>query len=266
MIVNMKSVFSFRPGDSPLLISVPHSGTDVPQDICDCLTTQARQLQDTDWYVDRLYDWAPKLGAGMLIANYSRFVIDLNRPPDNAALYSRQGTGLLPTQCFDGSPVYQADMQPDEQEENHRLQAYWQPYHDRLSSALEEIRLRFGYAILLDAHSIRSEVPLLFEGRLPDLNLGTYRGASADPGLISACFPVLSTNASYSSVLDGRFQGGYITRHYGQPHMGIHALQLEMSQAVYMSEQPPIYEPELAEQVSVVLRDLVSTLIQWSPT
>ena len=262
----MKPVFSYQPGESPLLISVPHSGTQVPQDISDCLTAKAQQLQDTDWYVDRLYGWVKELGVGMLVANYSRFVIDLNRPPDNTALYSGHGTGLLPAQCFDGSAVYLASLQPDGQEERRRLHQYWQPYHEQLCSSLEEIKHRHGFAILLDAHSILSKVPMLFEGILPDLNLGTYRGASADTNLIAACFSVLDMNTEYSSVLDGRFQGGYITRHYGQPDTGIHALQLEMAQHVYMSEQPPVYDPKLAGQVSVLLRALVDTLIQWTPT
>ncbi|NOR19243.1 MAG: N-formylglutamate deformylase [Xanthomonadales bacterium] len=261
----MKPVFTYRPGTSPLLISVPHSGTHVPDEIFNRFTSKARDLQDTDWYVDRLYDWANQFGAGILVANYSRFVIDLNRAPDNTPLYPGHGTGLLPTQCFDGSAVYQVDMQPDKKEENHRLQKYWQPYHDQLRSALDEIRQTHGYALLLDAHSILTEVPLLFEGKLPDLNLGSYRGASAEHSLISACFSALSKNSNYSSVLDGRFQGGYITRHYGQPNEGIHALQLEMAQHVYMSEQPPVYDPDLAKQVSVVLQGLVGTLIQWSP-
>ena len=265
MMVTMKPVFSFHPGESPLLVSIPHSGIQVPRDIYGRLTPQARQLQDTDWYVDRLYDWCKDLGAGMLVANYSRFVIDLNRPPDNAAMYPGHGTGLLPSQCFDGSPIYKIDMQADEQDENHRLEKYWQPYHDQLDHALEDIKRRFGFAVLLDAHSIRSVVPMLFEGRLPDLNLGTYRGTSADPDLISKCYSVISASTKYSSVLDGRFQGGYITRNYGRPDKGVHALQLEMAQSVYMSEQPPVYEPELADQVSIILRDLVRTLINWSP-
>jgi len=261
----MKPVFSYQPGESPLLISVPHSGTLVPQDIRDRLTGKARRLQDTDWYVDRLYDWVKDLGAGMLVANYSRLVIDLNRPPDNSALYSGHGTGLLPVQCFDGSAVYLEGLQPDEQEEQLRLRDFWQPYHEQLRSSLAAIKRRHGFAILLDAHSILSEVPLLFEGILPDLNLGTHSGASADTDLISACFSVLDANSKYSSVLDGRFQGGYITRYYGQPNAGIHALQLEMAQHAYMSEQPPKYDSKLAGQVSVVLRELVSTLTQWSP-
>ncbi len=260
----MKAVFSYHPGQTPLLLSVPHSGTILSKQIFDSLTPKARQLQDTDWYVERLYNWARDLGVSMLVANYSRFVIDLNRPPDNAALYPGHGTGLLPTHCFDGTPLYLEGMQPNEQEERARLQRYWQPYHERLNKTLKEIRNRFGYAILLDSHSMRGEVPTLFDGKLPDLNLGTYRGASAHPDLISATYSVLSSSSGYTSVLDGRFQGGYITRNYGRPKEGIHALQLEMAQTVYMQEQPPVYKPLLAERVSVVLRDLVTTLIQWS--
>ena len=265
MIENMKPVFSFHTGQAPLLISVPHSGTGLSEGLHQRLTQKAQQLPDTDWYVDRLYQWAKDLGAAILVANYSRFVIDLNRSSDNKALYAGHGTGLLPEHCFDGSPVYLPDMHADEAEQSYRLQTYWQPYHDQLKYALHDIRQQFGYAILLDAHSIRSVVPKLFSGILPDLNLGTYKGSSADPSLISTSFSALSRHSQYSSVLDGRFQGGYITRNYGRPDEGIHALQLEMAQTVYMQEQPPVYQTDLAEKASVVLRDLVTTLIEWSP-
>ena len=261
----MKPVYSFRPGQTPLLLSVPHAGTLLPKDLLGRLTPQARQLQDTDWHVDRLYQWADNLGVSVLVANYSRYVIDLNRPPDNSALYSGHGTGLVPTQCFDGSPLYNAGMEANGSEQEQRLQQYWQPYHEQLLAALQNIRHEFGHVVLLDAHSIRNEVPSLFEGTLPDLNLGTYRGVSADPELISACFSVLKRNTQYSSVLDGRFQGGHITRTFGRPHEGMHSLQLEMAQSVYMSESPPVYRPELAIKITKVLQELVMTLLRWCP-
>ena len=266
MIANMKPIFSFQAGHTPLLLSVPHSGTYLPPDISVRLKPSALNTQDTDWYVDRLYAWAKDLGVSMLVANYSRFVIDLNRSPDNAALYSGHGTGLVPRQCFDGTDIYKQGMLPDAEEERARVEQFWGPYHDQLRSALDKTRDKFGYAILLDAHSIRSVVPTLFDGKLPDLNLGTYRGASAHSKLISAANSVLENSSAFTSVLDGRFQGGYITRHYGQPEKHIHALQLEMAQSVYMTEQPRVYQAELAGKVSIMLRELISTLIDWSPS
>jgi formiminoglutamase len=261
----MKPVFSFERGSTPLLVSVPHAGTLVPADIRKNFTDAALQLPDTDWYVERLYHWVLDQGAGLLLANYSRYVIDLNRPPDDAALYSSSGTGLIPEQLFDGSPVYKAGSKHDVNELKQRLPRFWRPYHLKLIEELQFIKEQFGYAILLDAHSIRSEVPMLFEGRLPDLNLGTNSGTSADPGLITAGFKTLSNNTKYSTVLDGRFRGGYITRNYGKPHDNIHALQLEMAQSVYMREQTRLYDQTLATAVTVVLREFTNTLLHWSP-
>jgi formiminoglutamase len=173
---------------------------------------------------------------------------------------------LLPEQLFDGSPLHKADSKPGAAETAQRLLQFWQPYHDKLATELAQIKQCFGYVILLDAHSIRSEVPRLFEGRLPDLNLGSHAGASADPKLISAGFNALSRDPRYSTVLDGRFKGGYITRNYGKPHESCHALQLEMAQSAYMCEQPPMYDPTLAARVQVVLRDFIGTLMGWSPS
>jgi len=248
-----------------LLVSIPHAGTCMPPKIYKRLTSQARQMPDTDWFVDRLYQWVTDMGAGLLVAHYSRYVIDLNRPADNAALYTGSGTGLFSEQSFDGSPLYQPGMGPDAAEKEQRLLQFWQPYHEQLAGEIKRIRQRFGYAILLDVHSIRCEVPVLFEGRLPDLNFGTYLGNSADSDLICSGFAALSENSDWSSVLDGRFHGGYITRNYGQPHKGIHALQLEMAQSVYMRENPPIYDQGLAAKISPVLQGLVTALLQWSP-
>lgn len=261
----MKSVFSFQGGETPLLVSIPHSGISVPKTIRTRLTDKALQLPDTDWFVERLYHWVVNQGAGMLVANYSRFVIDLNRPADNAALYSGPGTGLVPDQLFDGSPVYKAGSEPDKPELTQRLQQFWWPYHEKINSELQRIKKRFGYAILLDAHSIRTEVPRLFEGRLPDLNLGSNAGASASPDLVAAGFSALNKNAKYSAVLDGRFRGGYITRNYGRPDDNIHALQLEMAQSVYMQEEPPLFDQKLATEVAVVLSGFTETLLRWSP-
>jgi len=261
----MKPVFSFQRGETPLLLSVPHAGTGLAEGLESRLTDRAMQLPDTDWFVDRLYDWVVEMGAGLLVANYTRYVIDLNRPPDDAALYSGPGTGLVPDQLFDGSPVYKDGSGPDSAEVVQRLAQYWRPYHDKLATELQRVRARFGHAILLDAHSIRSEVPRLFEGRLPDLNLGSHAGKSADPGLIALGFRTLQGDTHFSAVLDGRFKGGYITRHYGKPSEHVHALQLEMAQSCYMRESPPAYDPVKANRVQSVLRSLAGVLLDWSP-
>jgi len=261
----MKPIFSFQRGDTPLLVSVPHAGLFVPQLINNRLTSQARHLPDTDWFVDRVFQWVVEKGGGLLVANYSRYVIDLNRPPDDAALYAGPGTGLLPEQTFAGQPVYQPGKQPDEEEAPKRLQRYWMPYHQQLRSELQDLKQRFGHTILLDAHSILSEVPMLFDGTLPDLNLGSHRGASADPGLVSESMAALGADPGFSLVLDGRFQGGYITRNYGCPYDGVHALQLEIAQSAYMCEQPPAYDEGCAGQLLPVLQGLIDTLVRWSP-
>jgi len=261
----MKPVFSFQRGVTPLLVSIPHAGLSVPQPIRDCLTLEARQLPDTDWFVDQVYQWVAEKGGGLLVANYSRYVVDLNRPPDNAALYADRGTGLLPMQTFSGKPLYQPGMQPGDDEVRERLQSFWAPYHQQLHTELQAIKQRFGHAVLFDAHSILSKVPRLFDGTLPDLNLGSYRGASASPGLVSECMVALGVDTRFSVVLDGRFQGGYITRNYGRPDSGIHALQLEMAQSAYMHEQPPAYDEQRAGRLLPLLQGLIDTLIKWSP-
>lgn len=264
----MTSVFTFTAGNTPLLVSIPHTGTLVPGPISDRFTPDAHQLPDTDWFVDRLYQWVTTRGAGLLAANYSRYVVDLNRSPDDIALYSGHGTGLLPNQTFAGRPIYLPDMEPDKEETSRRLQQFWLPYHQQIDTELQKLKERFGYAVLLDAHSIISEVPMLFAGTLPDLNLGSFQGASADPGLVSECMLALSADAGFSTVLDGRFKGGYITRNYGCPENGMHALQLEIAQSAYMREpssgiDAAGYDEVFAGRLIAVLQGLIETLIKW---
>jgi N-formylglutamate amidohydrolase len=261
----MKPVFSFTRGSTPLLVSIPHAGEFVPGVINDRLLTVARQLPDTDWYVDRLYQWVTERGGSVLVANYSRYVIDLNRPPDDAPLYTASGSGLLPERAFDGEPLYKNGLLPGVNVVRQRLQHYWQPYHDKLATELKEIRRQFGHAVLLDAHSILSKVPSLFEGTLPDLNLGSFKSASAAPGLVAASMAALQVDPCYSTVLDGRFQGGYITRHYGSPDKEVHALQLEMAQSTYMDEKTGSYDERRAQRLIPVLQGLVDALIRWTP-
>ncbi len=223
-------------------------------------------LPDTDWHVDRLARLAVGSAAGMVAAEYSRYVIDLNRPADDQPLYPGAGTGLVPTETFAGEPLYSPGDEPDAEEQRFRRRRYWQPYHDRLHSTLEAIRRQHGFAILLDLHSIASRVPRLFDGRLPDLNLGTFDGRSCDPGLESVVGELLAGQDQFSWVVNGRFKGGYITRHYGQPSVGIHALQLEIAQACYMDESAPqAWSLERAEGLVSFLKQLVETLHRWRP-
>lgn len=262
---DMNSVYTFEQGNTPVLLSVPHAGIGMPPGISDRLTEAARQLPDTDWFVDRLYRWVRELGVGTLVANYSRYVIDLNRPPDDATISGGSGTGLIPLSSFSGESLYRADEVVDSEETAQRRQRFWQPYHDTLQAELQALKQKYGFAILLDAHSIRSEVPALFDGTLPDLNLGSNGGSSADSGLVSLCMSALSINPEYSLVLDGRFRGGYITRHYGQPASGIHALQLEMAQSVYMCKQQVGFDQTRSANIQPVLQGMIETLLNWSP-
>lgn len=259
-------IFEFNPGASPLLISVPHSGTCVPDSLAQAFTATARALPDTDWLVDTLYGFAKALGAGMIRANYSRYVVDLNRPPDDASLYDGRSTGLFPLIDFTGAPIFREHCSPAENENAERLNRYWYPYHYQLQGELNRLQLEYGHAVLLDAHSIAAEVPMLFSGRLPDFNLGTNDGKSADQELISTAYTCLDDQPGYSSVLDGRFKGGYITRHYGSPSNKVHALQLELSQATYLATGAEIaIDPEKYRRLQPVLEELVESLVQWKP-
>jgi N-formylglutamate deformylase len=252
-------VFRLRHGTAPLLVSMPHGGTHLPQDIAARLTPIARTVPDTDWHLDRLYDFLDALGASVLVATHSRYVVDLNRPEDDASLYPGQDTtGLVPIDTFAREPLYVGAL-PDAAERAARVERYWRPYHGALQGALAALRARHGYAVLWDAHSIRSEVPRFFSGRLADLNLGTAGGASCDARIEHALAAVAARAAGYSHVMNGRFRGGYITRRYGRPAEGVHAVQLELSEATYMDEDPPFaFREDLARQVRPVLRELVA--------
>jgi N-formylglutamate amidohydrolase len=258
----------FHQGTSPLLISVPHAGTGISPGLSDRFTSQAAALPDTDWFVERLYAFALDYGASMLVARPSRLVVDLNRPSDDQPLYDTSQTqlmtGVLPRQCFSGEAVYLPGQEPDAEETLARIRMYWQPYHDQLAACLQNLKQVHGHAVVLDAHSIRGEVPMLFEGVLPDLNLGSNGGASAHPSLLQTAREAL-TCEHYSLVVDGRFKGGYITRNYGNPANGIHALQLEISQRTYMQEHPPAWRDDLARELQARLEPLVTALTHWRP-
>jgi N-formylglutamate deformylase len=264
----MTEAFTFKAGASPLLVSMPHVGTQVPEAIAARMTELARTVPDTDWHLDRLYDFLDHLDASVLAATQSRYVIDLNRAPDDRPLYpGASNTGLCPVTSFDEEPIYLDGQGPDTAEIAARKDQVFRPYHERLGRALAAIVERHGYALLWDAHSIRSRVPRFFEGRLPDLNLGSAGGASADPALIARLSQVAETEgaaAGYSHALDGRFKGGYITRSFGDPAQGVHAVQLELSQITYMDEAPPFgFRDDLAAGIRPVLRRLLATALDW---
>lgn len=258
--------FRFRAGSRPLLISMPHVGTYLPPCVAERLTDTARLMQDTDWHLERLYEFADECGASVLIATHSRYVIDLNRPPDGSSLYPGQSvTGLCPIDGFDSLPLYQSiQAQPDAQEVLARKELVWAPYHAQLQSELARIRQLYGRAVLWDAHSIRSEVPRFFEGRLPDLNLGTADGASCAPELADKLLQIGRDASGYTAVLNGRFKGGHITRHYGAPTEGVHAIQLEMAQSTYMNETHPFeYRPDLASGIAPHIHRMLKAALDF---
>ena len=255
----MIDVFGFREGSAPLLISVPHDGCHLPPDIRASMTPAGIELPDTDWHVAQLYEFAGDLGASILVANYSRYVVDLNRSATDEVLYPGQlATGLCPTETFAGDAIY-ADVANIDQAT--RVETYWKPYHDRIRATLDAICERHGYALLWDAHSIPSRVPRLFDGELPALNIGTNGGASCDSEVERAVTTVAEAS-EYSSVLNGRFRGGFITRHYGEPRNGIHAVQLEISQRVYMDEQTRMFDAKKALHLRGTLREMLRAYLE----
>ena len=264
-------VFTLQRGTTPLLLSLPHVGTEIADKLASSLVPRALAVEDTDWHLADVYAFARELGASVLVPLYSRYVIDLNRPPENAPMYpGANNTELVPTRFFTGDPLYREGHVPDEREIARRIDVYWRPYHDALAAELARLVAGHGHALLWDGHSIQAEVPWLFEGRLPDLNLGTASGTSCAPALRAALMAVLAAQTSFSHVTDGRFKGGYITRHYGQPDEHVHAIQLEMGLATYMDETraalpaAPVDRDRLA-RLQPVLRALLQTSLDWRP-
>nr|WP_315431452.1 N-formylglutamate deformylase [uncultured Albidiferax sp.] len=259
--------FTFIQGTQPLLISMPHVGTYVPPALAARLTDAARQVPDTDWHLERLYGFAKELGASLLIATHSRYVIDLNRDPSGASLYPGQSvTGLCPVDDFDDLPLYRDPKDvPDEAEIAERRDNLWQPYHQQLQAELARLKSIHGKAVLWDAHSIRSVLPRFFEGKLPDLNLGSGNGTSCDPAIAATLLAIAKSAPGHTAVLNGRFKGGYITRQYGQPAQNIHAIQLEMTQCSYMQEVLPFdYLPEVAAGIQPHLRRMVEAALGFA--
>jgi len=254
----MTDIFNLTRADAPLLISIPHLGTRIPDDLRHLYTDIALTVADTDWHLDRLYECARDLGATVLSGRFSRYVIDLNRPSTDESLYPGQTTtGLCPTETFRGMPLYQPGCTPDAAEKARRVEAYWRPYHETLEAELERLREQHANVLLWEAHSIASVLPRLFEGKLPDLNIGTQDGRTAAPAALAAVVAA-AANSDYTSIANGRFKGGFITRNYGAPNRGVHAIQLEMCQSTYMHETEPFdYAPELAAAVQPTLRKMI---------
>ena len=255
--------FTLLPGSAPLLVSMPHVGTEIPGDLRERYVPRALDVEDTDWHLHRLYDFLAPLGASVLRPRYSRYVIDLNRPPDDTPMYpGASNTELCPTRFFTGELLYREGGEPAAEERQRRRDTYWKPYHEALRGELERIKAQHGFALLWDAHSIRSRIPWLFEGRLPDLNIGTAGGASAHSSIERAVADSAARHPAVTHVVNGRFKGGYITRQYGQPGSNVHAVQLEMCQLLYMGESPPYaYDEPLAARIQPVVRDMVASAL-----
>jgi N-formylglutamate deformylase len=256
--------YRYRRGGSALIVSMPHVGTFVPHSVGRELSDCAVRRPDTDWHLPRLYDFLGELDATVIAATHSRYVVDVNRPPDGANLYPGQDTPrLCPIDTFHREPLYRGGVEPFAGEIRRRLDAVWHPYHRRLRTEIDSVRAHHGSVVVWDAHSIVSEVPRLFEGKLPDFNLGTAGGASCDPRLAGRLLDALARRQGYTAVLDGRFKGGYITRNYGDPGNGVAAIQLEMSESVYMEERSPYaFRPDLAVQVRPILRELLQICLE----
>jgi len=251
-------------GTIPLLLSFPHAGTDIPDMLARRMTPAALQRADTDWHLPTLYAFARDMGASLLVPRHSRYVIDLNRPPEDSNLYPGQDTtGLVPLDTFRKEALYRPGEEPTAAEIAERRERYWKPYHDALESELARLHAAHGVAVLWDAHSIASVLPRFFEGRLPDLNLGTADGRACDPRVQAAAEAVLRAQREFTHVSNERFKGGYITRHYGRPAEQVHALQMEMCHAIYMDEPAPFdYRPDLAARVQPLLQRLLAAVVE----
>jgi N-formylglutamate deformylase len=259
-------VFSLHRGSAPLVVSLPHVGTHIPDSMKSDYVPRALAAEDTDWHLQTLYAFAIAFGASVIAATHSRYVIDLNRPPDDAPMYpGASNTELCPTKFFTGDPLYREARTPDTQEIERRRVRYWWPYHLALRNELDRIRAKHGHAVHWDGHSIRSQIPWLFEGTLPDLNLGTANGASCSLSLRETLIVTMQSQREFTHVADGRFKGGYTTRHYGRPTEGVHTVQMEMCQSTYMNEAPPFsYDETRAERAQFVLRSMLEAALRWS--
>jgi formiminoglutamase len=257
-------------GAAPLLVSMPHTGTDIPPDIEARLVSPWLARKDADWWIDRLYDFALDLGATVIRTSISRTVIDVNRDPSGISLYPGQATTeLCPTTTFDGQPLYREGQAPDDAEIAERRALWFDPYHAALAMELERLRAEHGAVVLYDAHSIRSHIPRLFDGLLPSFNIGTNSGAACDASL-TAAVEAACVGEGFTQVTNGRFKGGYTTRHHGRPERGVHAIQMELACRGYMDEPdgevgpdqwPTPYDAERAGAIRALLTRALAACI-----
>jgi len=249
-------------GNSPLLLAQPHGGTHIPDDIFARLNDNGRAIADTDWHISMLYDGLVE-DVTVVSTPIHRYVIDANRGPEDESLYPGQNTtGLCPTTTFDGVDIYQQGQQPDAEEIARRQKTFHQPYHDTISEQLERLHKKHGYVILYDCHSIRSEVPYLFDGKLPDFSIGTNNGTTCDAEIESQVIACCAEDKFFTHVVNGRFKGGWTTRHYGRPGSGYHAIQMELAQFNYMQETPPWdYGAERLNRLKERLKLLLTALL-----
>ncbi len=253
--------YHFSAGDSPLLVSMPHSGTGLLPGMAERLTASAQALPDTDWFIPELYAFLKPLNVSVIGANYSRFVVDLNRPVDDKPLYTSKTTGLFPDILFADQPVFHPGQQLTDSEKQQIKAQIWHPYHQQITDELARLKAKFGYAILFDAHSIAAQVPMLFAGTLPDFNFGTNDGLAC-ASVIGELASAQVASSAYSHVVNGRFKGGFITRGFGNPAHGIHAIQLELSQATYLADGEGYQlDSEKHAAVSHVLENIIRALL-----
>ncbi|MGV6802300.1 MAG: N-formylglutamate deformylase [bacterium] len=258
----MTAPLNVKTGQSPLILTIPHSGTYIPSALFDFFNEIGQSLTDTDWFVDELYsDILPDIT--IIKANFHRYVIDANRPPDDHNLYpGKNSTSLCPLTDFNGNALYKTGMEPGPQHRANRLDEFHKPYHDAIATQLSRLKARYEHVLLYDCHSIRSELPFLFSGKLPDLNIGTADGHSCDQRLVDSLIHQCTQHHQFSHILNGRFKGGWTTRHYGQPSQNIHAIQMELAQSTYMKETAPAhYDPAMATPLRAVLRDILQSLL-----
>ena len=248
-------------GDSAIVLGIPHTGLHLPEDAVARLNEIGRALADTDWHIDRLYDGLLP-GVTTVRATFHRYVIDANRDPSGVSLYPGQNTtGLCPLTDFGGLPLHEPGAEPDETEVERRCLAFHAPYHEALAAELDRVRRIHGQVILYDCHSIRSQIPFLFEGTLPDFNIGTNNSTTCASVIESEVARICAEATGYTSVINGRFKGGWTTRRYGKPSEGVHAIQIELAQSAYMVEAPPWdYLPDKAEELQSVLREILGRL------
>jgi formiminoglutamase len=251
-------------GDSPLILAQPHGGIEIPQHILSRLNPKGRAMEDTDWHITRLYDGLVD-DVTVVSTPIHRYVVDANRDPSDESLYPGQNTtSLCPTTTFDGAAIYLEGEEPSEDEIRRRQQQYQAPYHYTLREQIERLHQRHGYVVLYDCHSIRSHVPYLFDGRLADFNIGTNSGQSCNSQIESTVENICAQESKYSHVLNGRFKGGWTTRHYGNPQSGYHAIQMELAQCNYMQEKVPwSYDVKKAEKLRVPLRDILQAILKF---